>query len=213
MTNHQKEKTFRFAPKVVSPHQQNARSYRISVVIGALASIAIGILGIWVLFFQSDNNISIDLTAVSTNEDGRLELQGLTYRGKTQAGDPFEVIAEKASEDAKDPNIVNLTVVDGEIQNDSNGVITLDSQSGRFNQAKNFVTLKGDVIITQSARDITLTTQYLEGDLTKGDFEAPVAANVTSPTISISGQALSVTNFGDRIVFKGKSKATINEGE
>ena len=123
-------------PRLSLPHQQNARSYRISVVIGALASVAVGILGIWVLFFQSDNNISIDPTAVSTNKDGRLELQGLTYRGKTQGGDPFEVIAEKASEDAKDPNIVNLTVVD-EIQSTGNGVITLDSQSGRFNQVKN----------------------------------------------------------------------------
>ena len=213
MTKTQPKKAFRFAPKVVAFQQGKSRIVPLSAFIGTLAGLALFILGLWVLFFQSDNNIAIDLNAVSTTKDGRLELQGLTYRGKTESGDPFEVVAQKASEDAENPQIVNLTIVDGEIISQENGVITIDSHNGRFHQSENIITLKGDVVITQSARNLILQTEHLTGDLNKGDFDAPEKVDVTSPNSLITGQAMSVRNFGDRIIFKGQSKAIIGEDQ
>lgn len=208
--NKQDDKMARFAPKVTLTSEQR-RSWPLSKIIGLLAGSVATILAIWVLFFQSDQNIAIDLNAVSTTDDGRLELQGLTYRGKTQSGAPFEVTADKATEDNQDPQIVNLTTVTGQVDNQEQGLVTLASHQGRFHRTNNIVDLSGDVVITQQARDLIFKTEILTGDLNQGYFEAPKAVDVTTPTSSITAQAMVATQFGDRIVFKGQSKAIIQE--
>ena len=200
----------RFAPKITLASEQ-PRPWRLSKVIGTMAGISVAVLGIWVLFFQSDQNIEIDLNAVATTDDGRLELQGLTYRGKTQSGAPFEVTAVKASEDNQDPQIVNLTTVTGHVDNQDQGLVTLASHQGRFHRTDNVVDLSGDVIITQQARELIFQTQFLTGDLNEGYFEAPEEVDVTTPTSSITAQAMVATQFADRIVFKGQSRAIIQE--
>ena len=206
----QDDKMARFAPKVTLTSNPR-RTWRLSKIIGSLAGSVATILAIWVLFFQSDQNIAIDLNAVSTTDDGRLELQGLTYRGKTQSGAPFEVTAVKATEDNQDPQIVNLTTVTGQVDNQEQGLVTLASHQGRFHRTDNIVDLSGDVVITQQARDLIFETQILTGDLNQGYFEAPEDVDVSTPNSFITAQAMVATQFGDRIVFKGQSKAIIQE--
>ena len=200
----------RFAPKV-SLTSDAKRSWRLSKIIGSMAGTAALVLGVWVLFFQSDQNIEIDLNDIATTDDGRLELQGLTYRGKTQSGAPFEVTAAKASEDNQNPQIVNLTTVSGQVDNQDQGLVTIASHQGRFHRTDNIVDLSGDVVVTQQARELIFQTQFLTGDLNQGYFEAPETVDVSTPTSSITAQAMVATQFGDRIVFKGQSKAIIQE--
>ena len=180
-------------------------------MIGIGASIATPLLVVWVLFFQSDNNIEIELAAVSTTPTGQLELQGLTYRGQTKSGDDYILNAQRASEDATDANLVNLSVIDGEITNDENGRITISSYQGQFHQTHNTLNLEGNVIITQSARKMIFKTSTLNGDLNAGNFDAPEAVYVKSPTSHITAEAMAVTGFGNKIIFKGQSKALIGE--
>ena len=213
MANQKVTKAATFAPKVSLTNRRNGRQLRASLLIGTMALIMSVALGLWVLFFQTDNNISIDLNKVTATSDGRLELQGLTYRGKTAAGDPFALRAENAQEDAKDPNFVNFTFLDGTIDSQINGQITLSSDTGRFDQIENMIDLAGNVIITQSARDLLFQTERLSGDFDKGDFTAPEAVSLQSPTSVITGDAMIVTDFGDKVVFKGQSKAVITEDE
>ena len=213
MTNTRSKKAAIFAPKLALPNASKGRGLRVSVVIGGLAAFASGILMLWVVFFQSDNNIAIELTSVSATAEGRLELQGLSYKGKTKSGYPYIFNADKASEDVRNANIIHLSVLDGEIINEEHGQITLKSQTGQFDQLKNFIMLEGDVIITQSARALTFRTNSLDGDLNKGDFDAPQAVDLTSPTSHITAEAMRVTAFGERIVFLGKSHAIIGEDE
>ena len=211
MSDQKATKAALFAPKVTLTQGARNRHLRTSLLIGTIALVTSTVLGLWLLFFQTDNNISIDLNAVTSTEDGRLELQGLTYRGKTASGEPFAFHAKKASEDATNPNFVNLTTIDGTVDNKANGQITLSSQQGRFDQIENFVTLIGDVVITQSAKQLVFTTQRLTGDLDEGHFNAPQAVAVKSPASHISGESMTVTDFGDRVVFKGQTKAVISE--
>lgn len=208
-TEQTKLKSASFAPKVELPATTQSRSYRLSYVIGSVAAIASCILMAWVVFFQSDNNIAIELSSVSATPDGRLELQGLTYKGKTESGDPYIFNAKRAAEDATNANLVHLTKIDGEITNAKNGQITLSSDMGRYDQTQNFVTLEGDVIIIQKLRQLTFSTSRLSGDLTHGHFDAPEAVDLKSPTSHIVAEAMAVTDFGDRIVFKGQSTAII----
>ena len=200
-------------PKVQLPVQARSRYLRPSLLIGMAASFASTILIVWVLFFQSDNNIEIEVKSVGASKQGRLELQGLTYRGQTQAGDNYEINAARAAEDSENPNLVNLTKIAGTITNQENGAITLASNEGQFDQLKNIVQLSGDVIITKSARDLTFTTAQVQGDLDVGDFTAPEDVLVTSPQSQITGEAMFVSNFGDKIIFKGQSKAIIKEDD
>ena len=107
MSQKRPDKQAIFTPKVaVAPVKTRAIST--SLLLGGLAASAAVILTGWVLFFQSDENITIDLNNVQTTEDGRLELSGLTYQGKTaKAGDKFTLRAEQASEDPNDAEQVN----------------------------------------------------------------------------------------------------------
>lgn len=200
-----------FAPQVKLHDAKPSRNWRTSIILGMLATIMAVTLGLWVLFFQSDNNISIDLNNVTKTDEGRLELQGLTFRGKTASGSPYILRAETATEDATTAQLVHLTGIDGTIENAENGVIDLTSQTGKFHQTDNFVTLIGQVQISQSLRNILFTTEELQGNLDTGDFSSPTNVAVTSPSSSVEGQAMQVTGFGEKIIFKGKSKAIIGE--
>lgn len=213
MSDKQPKKAAIFAPKVKLAPNKEGRSFRPSFVIGGFAAAISALLVIWVLFFQSDNNIEIEIKSVSATQEGRLELQGLTYKGQTESGDDYVINAQKASEDASNANLVNLTIIDGALINQENGAVTLSSNKGQFNQVANYVSLTGDVVITQSAREIIFNTHHLTGDLNQGQFEASDHVLVTSPTTQITAEAMSVTGFGDKVIFKGQSKAIIGEDD
>lgn len=210
MANETASKSAIFTPKVTIANKER-RQGRLSIVLGIMAVIATSILTIWVLFFQSDQNITIDLNSVATTDDGRLELQGLSIKGKTSKGDPFTLNAETAAEDANNPEKVLLTTIDGVIETQTNGAIELVSQAGSMNQTENEIYLEGDVKITQSDRDLVFITQILTGNLETGSFVAPQAVEMQSPTSLLTGQAMQITNFGDVITLNGKSKAIIGE--
>ena len=176
-----------------------------------MAVIATSILTLWVLFFQSDQNITIDLNSVATTDDGRLELQGLSFQGQTRRGEPFTLNAATASEDAVDPNKVLLTSIDGRIITAANGAIELVSHTGSMNQSDNEIYLEGDVKITQADRNLRFITQILTGNLETGTFLAPQAVEMKSPNSLMTGQGMQITNFGDVITLNGKSKAIIGE--
>ena len=210
MANETASKSAIFTPKVTIASQER-RHWRLSIVLGIMAAIATSILTIWVLFFQSDQNITIDLNSVATTDDGRLELQGLSINGKTSKGDPFTVNAKTAAEDATNPNKVLLTSIDGRIETDTNGAIELVSKAGSMNQTENEIYLEGDVKITQFDRDLVFITQILTGNLETGSFVAPQAVKMQSPNSLMTGQAMRITDFGDVITLNGKSKAIIGE--
>ena len=199
-----------FTPKVTIAKPE--RSYlRPSILLGLMAVIATSILTLWVLFFQSDQNITIDLNSVATTDDGRLELQGLSFQGQTRRGEPFTLNAATASEDAVDPNKVLLTSIDGRIITAANGAIELVSHTGSMNQSDNEIYLEGDVKITQADRNLRFITQILTGNLETGTFLAPQAVEMKSPNSLMTGQGMQITNFGDVITLNGKSKAIIGE--
>lgn len=199
-----------FTPKVTIAKPE--RSYlRPSILLGLMAVIATSILTLWVLFFQSDQNITIDLNSVATTDDGRLELQGLSFQGQTSRGEPFTLNAATASEDAVDPNKVLLTSIDGRIITAANGAIELVSHTGSMNQSDNEIYLEGDVKITQADRNLRFITQILTGNLETGTFLAPQAVEMKSPNSLMTGQGMQITNFGDVITLNGKSKAIIGE--
>ena len=199
-----------FTPKVAIAKSEKS-ILRPSILLGLMAVILTSILTVWVLFFQSDQNITIDLNSVATTEDGRLELQGLSFQGQTSRGEPFTLNAATASEDMIDPNKVLLTSIDGRIVTAANGPIELVSQAGSMNQSDNEIYLEGDVKITQADRNLRFITQILTGNLETGTFLAPQAVEMKSPNSLMTGQAMQITNFGDVITLNGKSKAIIGE--
>ena len=210
MANEQAPKSAIFTPKVTIAKRER-RNLRPSILLGILAVMATSILTLWVVFFQSDQNITIDLNSVATTDDGRLELQGLSFQGQTSRGEPFTLNAATASEDAQNPDKVLLTAIDGRIDTNANGAIELVSKIGSMNQSDNEIYLEGDVKITQAKRDLFFITQILTGNLETGNFLAPEPVELQSPNNVMTGQGMRIQNFGDVIQLNGKSKAIIGE--
>lgn len=210
MANETAPKSAIFTPKVTIAKQERSL-FRPSILLGLLAVTLTSILALWVLFFQTDQNITIDLNSVATTDDGRLELQGLSFQGQTSRGEPFTLNAATASEDAVDPNKVLLTSIDGRIVTAANGAIELASHTGSMNQSDNEIYLEGDVKITQADRDLRFMTQILTGNLETGRFLAPQPVKMQSPNSLMTGQGMQIINFGDVITLNGKSKAIIGE--
>ena len=210
MSQKRPDKQAIFTPKVaVTPVKTRAIST--SLLLGGLAASAAVILTGWVLFFQSDENITIDLNNVQTTEDGRLELSGLTYQGKTKKGEPFTLRAEQASEDPNNAEQVNLSTIDGEVMSMRNGQILLSAKRGQMNQTDNEIYLEGQVEIIQTVRQLQLETEQLYANLDTGALNAPQFVTITSPDSALSGASMQVTNFGETVLFKGKSKAVIGD--
>ena len=87
-----------FTPKRIADDGGDARSLRPSILfLGLALCLTLGI-ATWLGLVDTNDDIRLEITDVSTSSDGNVALTGARYRGHTESGKKFEVIATAAIE-------------------------------------------------------------------------------------------------------------------
>ena len=98
-----------FAPKHIADEERNSRSLRPSILFLVLAlCLTLGIAA-WLGIVDTNDDIRLEITDVSTSTNGNVALTGARYRGTTDSGKKFEVIAAAAIERSDKPGDIDLS--------------------------------------------------------------------------------------------------------
>ena len=139
-----------------------------------------------------------------------MALTGARYRGHTESGKKFEVVATAAIETPSAPGDIDLSEPVATIYGEDGSTLNITSQTGAYSQAGSGVALSGNVIVTDSGRGMMMETEMLDANLSSGDMQTTADVRVTSETALVLAEGMQVFNEGDLIVFNGKSKMTLH---
>jgi lipopolysaccharide export system protein LptC len=120
---------------------------------------------------------------------------------------PYSVTAERAVQDAAEPNRVHLEGVAGELHRASGDTLGLAARTALFDSKTDVLQLEGDVSLVSAGRfvaemakaDVTLTDKRLRST-------GPVRVTFDRGRITAGG--LEITEDGNRVVFSDRAKVT-----
>ena len=205
----------RFAPRVTqidssdAPRSRSVRAQRNRLMLGAsLVVIGIGALG-WTNFLSEEKTIEISLQTVSKTKSAAIEMTGARYAGTTQTGKQYVITADRAVETVAGSGEIALFVADGVVTDTANQQTRLNAKQATYLSNTSMLSLSGDVVIYQTAHDMTLKTQYAEADIENGLFESPRQVTIQSPRMELVADSMTSRDQGLYYLFGGQSKLTL----
>ena len=212
-------KSFTFAPRGISSAQpverilegdRQRKSLRFSLMIGT-GVVAAVVLSFISLTAEEEIKVQVAADAPKVEATGSLELKGLTYKGITNDGNDFIVLAEIARETPDKPDEVELISPRARVDTTSGNPMTLRSNEGQFNRLAQRVHLNGRVVIVRPDIGYTLMTEAAIADLNSGKMSSDQLVRGFSPRARVKAQGMVINNNGLDVLFTGKSTLTIRQ--
>lgn len=180
------------------------------LLVGAII-IAGGMLGLSSVF-QTDENITIDVSSLKATPTGSLEMTGARYSGQTSTGGYFSITAERAVEDNSKKGIMHLFKPDGTLESSDNGITYLTSSEGYYIADSDIIELFGSVRVHRNVQNMTLLTERVEANIATGTMQVPTPVELTTADMRLTSEGMQAFNHGDRIIFTGTTRVVFNTG-
>lgn len=127
------------------------------------------------------------------------------FRDGTQ---PYEVTAASASQDVKNPALVELNQISGHVQLDGGGKARINAATGLYDSQSEHLKLSGDVRVrTDSGYDVRLSSASVDFKGGRVVSEEPVTVTISDGTIS--ADRLDISDNGKHIVFEGRVRTVL----
>ena len=181
------------------------------ILLSGAIIIAGGMLGLSSVF-QTDENITIDVSSLKATSTGSLEMTGARYAGQTSTGGYFSITAERATEDDSKKGVMHLFKPDGTVESDDNGITHLTSSEGFYAADDDIIELFGSVRVHRNLQNMTLLTERMEANIATGTMLAPTPVELTTSDMRLTSEAMQAFNHGDRIIFNGTTRAVFTIG-
>lgn len=115
---------------------------------------------------------------------------------------PYELRARTATQDIKDPKIVELVDLDSTLESEDKSTVRLTSRTGVFDSKAQLLDLRDDVFVQNSSGyEARMSQAYV--DLSKGTVSSDTPVAVKMPNGTIDGQRLRITERGAVLRFEG----------
>jgi len=123
---------------------------------------------------------------------------------------PFTIRAEKAKKTKSNENLYRLEMPSGEIKDNSGNTIFLKSSKGEFNQNSQEIFLFKDVELTRED-GLLFETEEAMIDLKTNDIFGKKKVSGKNKEGKIFSSGFSITEEGNKILFKGKTNLLIKQ--
>jgi lipopolysaccharide export system protein LptC len=127
-------------------------------------------------------------------------------------GKPYSLTAEKAMQDAKRPETVELSGVEGEIGMADNEPMRLRADSGVFDTVGERMDLTHNVRIGNARYDARLSSARVDFKTGLYRSDQPVEVKIGADTRILADRAMAI-NSGEQLVFEGRVRTTIRATE
>lgn len=114
----------------------------------------------------------------------------------------YSVAADRAIQSLARPDQVRLEAIEATVTAAGRGVSRIAAEAGDYDHGKKTLRLEG-VIAIDSAEGYALRMTGAEIDFEAGTLASPNPVTVTYENSTVSGDRMSVTDGGDRLVFEG----------
>ncbi len=134
----------------------------------------------------------------------QITMQSPKLTGFRKDGQPYEVIASAATQDAREPTLVELKDLRGKISmDDKGGLAHLQADTGHFDTQKENLQLQSNVSVkTEDGQQIHLNSAAIDFKTGSVVSQEPVKVRLQSGTIDAQG--LEVLDNGKVLVFTGR---------
>lgn len=160
------------------------------------------------LLFVWPNQLG-DVRNLPQDSTGQREMTNLRYQGLNAKGEPMVVTASKAVQMGSLEEVVDLADVSARLERMGGGWASLQSQTGRYDQKSNRVTLTGQVRL-RDHEGYDVLTDRAEIDLNhpaQAWGESPVTGR--GPRGSINANGFRLSDEGKTVMFTGRSRLVL----
>jgi len=200
------QRSARFAPRERSGDagRQTVRASLIFIGLGVVMSMA---TVLWLGFFSQRSEIRLDVSEITVDESGDVELTGAVYRGTTESGEPYEITAEVAQE--RPDGVVDLDSPAAFLNQPGGDVVNLTSRTGVYFPDRGEIDFAGDVVITSRDTGLVMTSQAITANLDQGRMISDLPVRVESDDGLVVADSMRVLDRGDLIIFDGNPRLTL----
>lgn len=140
--------------------------------------------------------------------DGKVKMETPRLSGYRKDNRPYEVTADAALQDIRNPTQVELETLTARLQMEREGWVTVTSKTGFFDTQKERLRLVNDVSVrTETGYDIRMRTADV--DFKGGTVVSKEPVKVSLGTTTIDADSLDVKDNGALIVFDGRVRVLI----
>jgi lipopolysaccharide export system protein LptC len=187
-------------------HSSRVRFLRKAIPIGAVATV-VGVAAISVL--EPFRNLPKGLSLGAVDLSGTrvtMELPKLT--GFKRDLRPYEVTAKTASQDIRNPTVIDLTDLRARIALEDKGVATVEAAEGVYDTRKETMQLRRQIKVrSDSGYDVLLKSASV--DFKSGYVVSKDPVHVLLKGGSIDADAVEIMDNGKRVVFTGRVRTLI----
>ncbi|MCC5979254.1 MAG: hypothetical protein JJU21_14430 [Salinarimonas sp.] len=181
-------------------HSRRVRFLRRAIPVAAVLAVVLIFALTWLNPFSRYGGISIGPISVSGT---RVVMDAPRLRGFQDETRPYEVTAEDASQDVREPHLIDLRELRANITVDDEGqTARIEAATGRFDTQTEYLVLERDVRVVSSTGYV-LDMSIADIDFAAGTVEsgAPVSLSFTDGTIK--ARSMRITEGGAVISFEG----------
>jgi lipopolysaccharide export system protein LptC len=150
-------------------------------------------------------NVSISAVGIT---GGKVRMETPRLSGYRKDNRPYQVTAENAFQEIRDPTQVELQTLTARIQMEREGWVTVNAKTGLFDTQKEKLRLVDNVKIrTENGHDIQMKTADI--DFKSGTVVSKEPVRVGLGETTVDADTLDVRNNGELIVFEGRVKVVV----
>ncbi|MBB3809306.1 LPS export ABC transporter periplasmic protein LptC [Pseudochelatococcus contaminans] len=190
-------------------HSARVRTMKRLIPIAALGAIVI-VTAIGVLKpLSSIGGLSLGPVSLSGS---KITMEAPKLSGFRDGTQPYELTASSASQDVKNPAIVELDGISGHLELSDGGQARISAATGVYDSQVEHLTLNGDVRVrTDSGYDVKLSSAAVDFKGGRVTSEEPVEVTISEGTIS--ADRLDISDNGKHIVFEGRVRTVLDGGD
>lgn len=191
--------------KAARRHTLLVRLLRRAIPVTAVVAVLALIVSPFLNPLRGLEKVSIGAVGIS---NGKVKMETPRLSGYRKDNRPYEVTAEAALQDIRNPTQVELVTLTARLQMEREGWVTVNSKTGLFDTQKEKLRLVDDVHVrTETGYDIRMRTADI--DFKGGTVVSKEPVKVNLGTTTIDADSLDVKDSGALIVFEGRVHALI----
>lgn len=187
-------------------HSGVVRWLRRAIPVGAVAAVLVLVVAPFFNPLRDVGDFSLGSVGLS---GGKVVMEAPKLAGYRKDNSPYEVTADSALQDIRNPTQIELVKMTARIQmNSEEGWVTVNARSGLFDQQKERLKLVDDVKIrTESGYDARMRTADV--DFKAGTVVSREPVTVNLGTTTVNADTLDIKDNGALIVFEGRVRVVI----
>ncbi|HIC79821.1 MAG TPA: LPS export ABC transporter periplasmic protein LptC [Kiloniellaceae bacterium] len=178
------------------------------LLLPALATGLVLLVIAWPQIIPDQRSLGLDFSKIAEEQAKTLSMLNAHYSGVDENNQPFNVIADMASQVPDNEDVIELQHPRANIETTEGAIVALSARTGHYNREVEILDLNGTVHLTHD-KGFEITTETARVDLNDGSAAGDAAVSGQGPAGELESEGFILRERGQIIIFTGKSRMLI----